>query len=125
MTVLQIQNSLRILADCVNQMQITRAQVIACNERMKKLHRDKERNRKLIRRPRQYWMEPGRTGRWFLNFQLGISPNRNWERNFRFSRRNFDLLCNILGLYIERRDSRFRNPPSPPVIFLFNLLFCF
>ena len=48
-TVLQMQNSSRVVSECVKQVQNTRAQVIACNQRLKKLHRNKEHNIKVIR----------------------------------------------------------------------------
>ena len=44
------------------------------------------RTRRERRRPRRFWVRPGRTTVWWDNFVAGIVVEEEWKENFRLSR---------------------------------------
>ena len=45
------------------------------------------------RRPRRFWIKPGRTQSWWDSFSNNIVPPEEWRDNFRMSRASFFSLC--------------------------------
>lgn len=64
------------------------------------------------RRPRHYWIKPGRTCSWWDNFLANVVPPEEWKENFRMSRSSFFLLCEKLRPLIERQATIMRQPVS-------------
>ena len=64
------------------------------------------------RRPRHYWIKPGRTCSWWDNFLTNVVPPEEWKENFRISRSSFFLLCQKLRPLIERQAAIMRQPDS-------------
>ena len=48
------------------------------------------------RKPREYWVAPGRTQAWWDNFISGTVLQHEWKHNFRMSKENFYKLCEEL-----------------------------
>ena len=44
--------------------------------------------RRCLRRPRRFWVRPGRSSSWWDNMQLGIAIKDKWKENFRMSRQS-------------------------------------
>ena len=68
------------------------------------------RTRRERRRPRRFWVRPGRTTVWWDNFVAGIVVEEEWKENFRLSRGSFYKLCNELRVYIQRQETTMRSP---------------
>jgi hypothetical protein len=64
------------------------------------------------RRPRRFWVKPGRTSSWWDNMLNGVCLDSDWKDNFRMSRCNFEKLCDDLRPLLERRTTRMRKPLS-------------
>ena len=54
----------------------------------------------LRRRKRRYWVNPGRTDRWWENMLAGRCVREDWNKNFRMSREHFFKLVDELRPYI-------------------------
>ena len=64
------------------------------------------------RRPRRFWVKPGRTSSWWDNMLNGVCLDSDWKDYFRMSRCNFEKLCDDLRPLLERRTTRMRKPLS-------------
>lgn len=64
------------------------------------------------RRPRRFWIRPGRTSLWWDNFLNGVVQEEEWKENFRMSRVSFFNLANLLRPHIERQVTIMRAPVS-------------
>ena len=53
------------------------------------------------RRPRRFWIRPGRTCLWWDNFLSGIVVEAEWKENFRMSRVGFFNLASLLRPHVE------------------------
>ena len=65
------------------------------------------------RRPRRFWIRPGRTSLWWDNFLNGVTLEEEWKENFRMSRVSFFNLVSLLRPYIECQVTHMRIPVSP------------
>ena len=70
----------------------------------------RRRKARKARRPRRFWVRPGRTTAWWDNFVDGVVVEEEWKENFRMCRANFYKLCDELRLYIERQETVMRSP---------------
>ncbi|CAL9706527.1 unnamed protein product [Knipowitschia caucasica] len=59
---------------------------------------------------RSIWLRPGRTSRWWDNFENGLVDAQAWKENFRMSRKSVVALSEELRLYIEGRWTNMRAP---------------
>jgi len=62
------------------------------------------------RKPREYWVAPGRTRAWWDNFISGRVLPSEWKNNFRMTRENFYKLCDELRPFITRSATNMRSP---------------
>lgn len=62
------------------------------------------------RKPREYWIAPGRTRAWWDNFISGTMLLNEWRNNFRMSKDNFYKLCEELRPFICRQATIMRSP---------------
>ena len=65
------------------------------------------------RRPRRFWIRPGRTSLWWDNFLSGIMLEEEWKENFRMSRASFFNLVSMLRPFIEKQVTVMRIPVLP------------
>ena len=63
-----------------------------------------------LRRPRRFWIKPGRTSLWWENFVNDVVPSEEWKDNLRMSRSSFFCLCNQLRPYIELQATAMKQP---------------
>ena len=61
------------------------------------------------RKPRRFWIRPGRTSLWWDNFLNGVMLEEEWKENFRMSCVSF---FNLVSPYIERQVTIMRSPAS-------------
>ena len=71
------------------------------------LHR---RRRWQDRRPRRFWVRPGRTSAWWDNMLDNVTVAREWKENCRMSHPTFMELCEDLRPLLERKSTRMRRP---------------
>lgn len=64
------------------------------------------------RRPRRFWIRPGRTSLWWDNFLNGIMQEEEWKEIFRMSHVSFFHLANLLCPHIERQVTIMHAPVS-------------
>ena len=64
------------------------------------------------RKPKRYWIRPGRSDLWWIHIQSGISANEEWKENFRVSIDTFRFICNELGPYLAKKETVMRKPVS-------------
>ena len=64
------------------------------------------------RRPRRFWVRPGRTQRWWRNFEEDCVLPVEWKENFRMRKETFLLLCSHLRPYLEQQETNMRKPLS-------------
>ena len=57
------------------------------------------------RRPRKFWVKPGRTTVWWDNFVKGVVVEEEWKETFKMVRVNFYKLCDELRGIIERKTT--------------------
>ena len=76
------------------------------------LHR---RRRWQDRRPRRFWVRPGRTSAWWDNMLDNVTVASEWKENFRMSHSTFMELCEDLRPLLERNSTRMRRPISVDV----------
>ena len=62
------------------------------------------------RRPRRFWIKPGRTQSWWDSFSNNIVPPEEWRDNFRMSRASFFSLCDTLRPFVQQQSTRMRSP---------------
>ena len=60
------------------------------------------------RRPRRFWVRPGRTQLWWKNFLNNVVVDEEWKENLRMTKRTFMELCEELSPYIRKRETRLR-----------------
>ena len=61
-------------------------------------------------KPRRFWIKPGRTPKWWENFQNDVVDADEWRVNFRMSRRSLFSLAELLRPHIERETTKMRSP---------------
>ena len=64
------------------------------------------------RKKRRFWVRPGRTDVWWLNFVKDIVIAKEWIENFRMSRDSFYALCDELRPFLIRSRTNMREPLS-------------
>lgn len=62
------------------------------------------------RRPRKYWVNPGRTTTWWDNIRTHKTVPAEWKDNFRMSEPTFMKLCELLSPDLERKETNMRSP---------------
>ena len=62
------------------------------------------------RRPRRFWIRPGRTRVWWDNFMDDVVVPEEWKENFRMRKENFLKLCAELWPFIEKQVTNMREP---------------
>ena len=62
------------------------------------------------RRPRRFWVRPGRVETWWDTFINNVVMPEEWVENFRMSKDSFMSLCYELKPYIEKNVTRLRVP---------------
>ena len=64
------------------------------------------------RKPKRYWIRPGRSDLWWIHIQSGLSANEEWNENFRVSIDTFCFICNELGPHLAKKETVMRKPVS-------------
>ena len=64
------------------------------------------------RKNRRFWIRPGRTSAWWLNFVRNIVIAEEWIENFRMSRDSFYQLCDELRPFLTKISTNMRQPLS-------------
>ena len=67
-----------------------------------------ERKVRKKRRPKQFWIRPGRTGKWWQNFLDNIVVTEEWIENFRLSKETFTEICDELRHVLTKSDTPMR-----------------
>uniref|UniRef100_A0A1X7VT90 Uncharacterized protein n=1 Tax=Amphimedon queenslandica TaxID=400682 RepID=A0A1X7VT90_AMPQE len=57
------------------------------------------------RKPRKYWVRPGRTSLWWDNMRRGETVDEEWKENLRMSKPSFLKLCDELHPFIVRQTT--------------------
>ena len=75
------------------------------------LNQANEKSRVIKRKPavRKYWVRRGKDRYRWENFASRKVVEKEWQENFRMSRKTFQILCAELHLYIFKNDTGFRN----------------
>ena len=60
------------------------------------------------RKPKRFWIRPGRTGKWWQNFLDNVVVTEEWIENFRLSKETFTELCGELGHALTKSDTPMR-----------------
>ena len=60
------------------------------------------------RRPRRFWVRPGRTQVWWKNFVNDIVVEEEWKENLRMTKKTFMELCQELSPYITKQQTHLR-----------------
>ena len=68
--------------------------------------------KKCERKTREYWIRPGRTKQYWLQFLNDEVIADEWKENFRISKQSFLFLCEERRQYISKNITRFRKPIS-------------
>ena len=66
------------------------------------------RRKNSIRKPREFWVRPGRTNSWWQSFFQDKVLPCDWRENFRMSKESFLVLCEMLDEHIAKSSTRFR-----------------
>ena len=69
-------------------------------------------NFKPVRQKRRFWVRPGRTDAWWLNFVKNVVIAEEWIENFRMSRDSFYQLCDELRPFLTKLHTNMREPLS-------------
>ena len=64
------------------------------------------------KRPRRFWIRPGRTSAWWDNFESNSMLQEEWKEDFRMSWSSLVKLSEILRPYIEGKSTRMGKPVS-------------
>uniref|UniRef100_A0A1X7VJZ9 Uncharacterized protein n=1 Tax=Amphimedon queenslandica TaxID=400682 RepID=A0A1X7VJZ9_AMPQE len=56
-----------------------------------------------------YWVKPGRTDDWWMNFVNDVVVDKDWKDNFRMRKDNFLRLCDKLCSFLEKNATNLRN----------------
>ena len=64
------------------------------------------------RKPKRFWTRPGRTGKWWQNFQDNVVILEEWIENFRLSKETFNELCDDLRPFLTKSDTTMRKAIS-------------
>lgn len=73
---------------------------------------NRRRRRWQDRRPRQFWVRPGRASAWWDNMMDNVTVASEWKENFRMSRPTFMELCEDLRPLLRRKSTRMRRAIS-------------
>ena len=65
--------------------------------------------KKTEKRKAKYSVKPGRGCLWWDNVLSGFAVDQEWIENFRVSRKSFEELCQLIGLSIVKKITRFCN----------------
>lgn len=74
---------------------------------------DRYKRRRVVRkarRPRRYWVRPGRTTAWWDNLLARFVVDEEWKENFRMCKASFMNLCSELREYIQLEETVMRAP---------------
>ena len=71
---------------------------------------NRRRRRWQDRRPRQFWVRPGRTSAWWDIMIDNVTVASEWKENFRMSRPTFMELCEDLRPLLKRKSTKMRRP---------------
>ena len=67
-------------------------------------------NKKRNRSGRSCWIKPGRTNAWWEKFLNNEVADTEWVENFSMSRSSFFALVTILRPYLQKQQTKMRNP---------------
>ncbi|XP_029975867.1 protein ALP1-like [Salarias fasciatus] len=70
------------------------------------------RPRVACQRRRRFWIRPGRSARWWENFEKELVPPEDWLENFRMCRASLLALAELLRPHIEGQRTVMRSPVS-------------
>ena len=57
---------------------------------------------------RSCWVKKDQTSAWWDRFFTNEVPESEWRDNFRVSKRSFFELCDMLRLWLQRKNARLR-----------------
>ena len=90
------------------QQLLAAAQDMVMLDTMKSIRIMKLLKKRIIRRKRRRWINPGRTDRWWQNLWSGKLLESEWSSNLRMSREDFMELVEIMRPNLETKCGSFR-----------------
>ena len=90
------------------QQQLATAQDMVMLDTMKSIRIMKLLKKRIIRRKRRRWINPGQTDRWWRNLWSGKLLESEWSSNLRMSREHFMELVEIMRPNLETKCGSFR-----------------